>query len=137
VIVDHSLISCAILRATEKQAAVGPEIVVHLQHHLEVAVLLLRDDDAAVAGDVLAADDSAVFDDPLAAGLVLAGGGVAGLGGNGPALEGFAVEDAGEPGVVELLGLGQLGGGRRGNEADGGKQSGGESHWEAPGEGMR
>ena len=72
VIVDHVLIGLALFVAAQKQPAVGHEVVVHFQHDFEVAVGLVGDDDAAVAGDVLAADDRAVFDDPPPAALVLA-----------------------------------------------------------------
>ena len=105
-VVDQVLIGLAFLGAAEEQAAVGPEVVVHLDDDLEVAVLLVGDDDAAVAGHVLAADDGAVLDDPVAAGLVVAGAAVAGLGADVPAVERASVEDRGESGVVKFVTFG-------------------------------
>ena len=61
------------LVGAEEQAAVGTEVVVHLQHDLEIAERFVGEEDAAVAGDVLAAGDGAVLDDPSATGLVAAG----------------------------------------------------------------
>ena len=49
VVVDHRLVALAVVGAAEEQAAVGAVVVLHLQHDLEVAVLLVGDDDAAVA----------------------------------------------------------------------------------------
>src|SRR5579883_2831539 len=67
VVVDHRLIRLALLGAAEEQAAVGAEVVPHLQGDLEVAVGLVGDDDPAVPRPVLAADDRAVLDNPLPA----------------------------------------------------------------------
>src|SRR5262249_7403040 len=103
VVVDHGLVGLALVVAAEEQAAVGTEVVLHLQGHLEVAVLLLGDEDAAVARLVLAADDGPVLDDPAAAAGVLALGTVAGPGADLPALEGLAVEDGDE--ALFLLGV--------------------------------
>src|SRR5262249_27721494 len=74
-----------------------------LQGDLEIAVLLVRDEDAAVAGDVLAADDGAVLRHPAAARLVLARPAVAGLAADVPALEALAVEDRLEAFVAGLF----------------------------------
>src|SRR5207244_3977309 len=89
VVVDHGLVALALFVGAQEQAAVGAEIVLHLQHDFEVRVLLIGDEDAAVAGHVLAADDHAVLDDPAATGLVFAFAAVAGLGADMPALERF------------------------------------------------
>src|SRR5205085_11089026 len=75
----------------------------------ETAVLLLGEDDPAVTGHVLTADDRSVLDDPLTAALVLGGVAVPGLGGHLPTVERFPVEDFDEPVVVELLRFGQIG----------------------------
>lgn len=96
VIVDHGLVGGAVLGAAQEEAAVGAEVVVHLEDDFVVAVFLVGEEDAAVAGNVLAADDGAVLDDPAAAGLVFAGAAVAGLGAGVPAGKGFAVEDGDE-----------------------------------------
>ena len=103
VIVDHVLIGLPLLVAAQEQPAVGHEVVVHLDDDLEVAIGLVGEDDAAVVGNILAADERAVFDHPAAAGLVAAGTAVARLGADVPAVEVLAVEDRDEAGVVELL----------------------------------
>ena len=72
VIIDQVLIGLPFVVAAEEKAAVGPEIVVHFDDDFEVAVLGVGDHDAAVAGNVLAAGDRAVFDDPASARLVAA-----------------------------------------------------------------
>src|SRR5205823_3626451 len=91
---NHGLERLALVVAAQEQPAVGAEVILHLQHDLEVAVVLLvRDDDAPVARDVLAADDGPVLDRPVAARLVLARPAVPALGADVPALERLAVED--------------------------------------------
>ncbi len=45
-VVDHRLPGFAVFRAPKEQAAVGAEIIVHLDDDLEVAKSLVRDDDA-------------------------------------------------------------------------------------------
>ena len=46
--------------AAQEKAAIGAEVVVHFESNFEVGEFLVGDDDAAVAGDVLAADEGAV-----------------------------------------------------------------------------
>src|SRR5262249_4767562 len=93
VIIDHRLIGLPLFIAAQEQAAVGAEVVFHFQDDLEVAVFVIGDDDAAVAGDVLAAVDGAVLDEPFAAGLVLARPAMTSLCADVPALERLAVEN--------------------------------------------
>ena len=96
VVIDHGLPCFAIFGAAEEEAAIGAEIVVHFEGNFEVSVLFISEDDAAVAGDVLGADDGAVLDGPFAAGLVFAGAAVAGFCADVPAFEGGAIEDGSE-----------------------------------------
>jgi hypothetical protein len=102
VVVDHGLVGLAVLGAAKKKAAVWSEVVAHLEHDLEIAEVLVGDDEAAVLGDVLTADDGAVLDAPVAAGLVLACAAVAALGRDVPAFERLAVEK-GDVTVVAFL----------------------------------
>src|SRR5262249_13530822 len=69
VIVDHGLIRLALHVTSQEQPRIRTEVIAHLQAHLEVAILLLSDDDAAVALYVLSAEDGLLFliDVPLAA----------------------------------------------------------------------
>ena len=50
VVIDHRLPRLPVLGAAQKQPAVRPEIVVHFQRHLEVAISLVRDDESAIPG---------------------------------------------------------------------------------------
>ena len=80
----------------------GAEIVVHFQRDFVIAVLFVGQQNAAVAGDVLAADDRAVFDDPSPARFVLAGSAMAGLSVGVPTFERLAVEEWLEAGLLLL-----------------------------------
>lgn len=108
-VVDHGLVGAAVFGAAQEEAAVRAEVVPHLEGDLEVAERLVGEDDAAVAGDVLAAHDGAVLHHPAAGRLVLAGGRVARLRARVPAGEGLAVEE-------RLKAL--VSGGGEGGEAD-------------------
>src|SRR5262249_12907862 len=124
VIVNHGLVRLPLLSAAQEQTAVGPEVVLHLQGHLEVAIRGIGDEKTAVAEDVLAADDGPVLDDPLAARLVLAGGAVARLGAGVPSLGRFPVEDRDEAfvaeGVILLRVLAVIGASGTANSREGG-----------------
>src|SRR5262249_6964252 len=102
---DHRLVRLPLIVAAEEQPAVRTEVVVHLQHHLEVAVLLLGNEDAAVARNVLASDDYAFFDHPSTARFVLARPAVPGLGARLPALQRLAVEVRPDPLVFARIGF--------------------------------
>ena len=52
VVVDHRLVGRPLLGTSQKQAAVRAEIVVHLDHDLEISKLLIGDENAAVARDI-------------------------------------------------------------------------------------
>jgi len=106
VVVDHGLVGRPILRAAQKQTAVRAEIVVHLEDDLKVSKLFIRDENAAVARDILAAGNRAVFDYPSAAGLVFAGTAMAGFGAGVQAVQGLAVEDRDEPILVRFSSVG-------------------------------
>lgn len=94
VVVDHGLPGLAVLGGAEEESTVGAEVVVHFEGDFEVGEGGVAQDEAAVAGDVLAAGDGAVFDDPAAAAGVFARAGVAAGGTDVPTLEGLAVEEA-------------------------------------------
>jgi len=108
VVVDHRLVSRAILGTAQKQAAVRAEIVVHLQDNLEVSKFFIGDKNAAVARDILAAGNSTVFNYPSAAGLMLAGAAVAGFGAGVPTIQCVAVKDGNEPILVRFSGEGPI-----------------------------
>ena len=102
VVVDHRLVGLAVFGAAEEQAAVGAEVVLHLDNNLEVAEVAVGEDDAAVARLVLRADDRAVLHDPAASRCVLARTTVARLGAHVPALKRLAVEEI-DPAVLGRL----------------------------------
>src|SRR5262249_37755721 len=123
--------------AAQEQATVGAEVVLHLQGDLEVAILLVGDEDAAVTGNVLAADDGTLLDDPAPAGLVLALAAVPALGADVPALETFAVENRDETllvgfGLVLVAGGGQAGRAQREACEEHGQENVVSSHGETP-----
>jgi len=92
-IINHGLPRFAVLGAAQKQAAVGPEVVVHFQSHFEIAELLIGDDNAAVAGNILGTEHDTVLDHPATAGLMFARAAVAGFGADMPAAEGATIEN--------------------------------------------
>src|SRR5262245_14562869 len=96
-VVDHRLPSFAVLRAAQKQTAVRSEVVVHLEPDLKIAELFVGNDDAAVAWNILAADNRALVHNPLAAGLIPTRAAVASLAADVPTLKRFAVEDGNKP----------------------------------------
>lgn len=105
VVVDHRLVRLTAFGAPQEQAAVRAEVVLHLEDDFEVPVLLVGQDDPAVARLVLGAGDGAVFDDPAPARAV------ARLAADVPALQRPAVENALEA-VGRGFGVGRLGAGR-------------------------
>lgn len=110
-IINHGLPGFPVLGAPEKESAIRPEIVVHLEGDLKIAKLLVRDDDAAVSWDILATRNCPVFHDPSTTGLVLTCGAMPSLAADMPALEGFAVENGGK--AVLFRRPGRLGGKQR------------------------
>lgn len=116
-IIDHGLPGFAVLGAAQEQAAIRPEIVVHLEDDFEVTKLFVGNDDTAVGWDVLAADDGALFDHPFSAGFILAGAAMAGFAADMPSFEGFAIEDRGKSIGCGFSGMGQP-------EEEGGKYAG-------------
>ena len=106
VVVDHRLVGRPVLGTAQKQAAVRAEIVVRLQDNLEVSELFIGDENAAVARNILAAGNRAVFDHPSAARLMFAGTTMAGFGAGVPAIQSLAVKDGDEPIIVRSSGEG-------------------------------
>jgi len=107
VVIDHGLPRLALLGAAQEQTAVRAEVVFHLQLHLEVRILLVRNDDAAVARSILGTDNRAILDHPFPAGFMVARAAVPRLRADMPARERGAVEDGDETGFVGLRGSGE------------------------------
>jgi hypothetical protein len=95
-VVDHGLPGFAILGAAQKQTAVRSEVVVHFQRDFEIPKWLVGNYNAAIARNILAAHDGAVFDDPPSARLIFTGAAVTGLAADVPTRERLAVEDGNE-----------------------------------------
>lgn len=72
VVVDQALVGPAILGATQKEAAVRAEVIVHLQDHLEVRELLLRQDQSAISWRVLGTDEDRAINPPMTRGRMAA-----------------------------------------------------------------
>src|SRR5438067_11211763 len=100
----------AVLGAPQKEAAVGPEIVVHFESHFEIAELFIGNDDAAVAGDVLRPDHGPALNDPSASGLMFAGAAMAAFGADVPAAKCSSIKDR----IKAVIGCWH--GGRRGQQ---------------------
>ena len=91
--IDESLVTLAVLGAAKEEPAIRAEVVVHLQRDLELGILRVRQDDAAIARYILRASERAVHDLPVATGFIVAGAAMAGLGTDMPAFQGLAIED--------------------------------------------
>ena len=70
-IINHRLPCLAILRAAQKKPAVRPVIIIHLQRHLGVAVLLVRNNNPAIPGNILRPMNRTILHRPLPRGLIL------------------------------------------------------------------
>src|SRR6185437_9019270 len=64
VVVDEDLIGGALLGAAQEDPAVDAEIDPRLEHELDIPETLVADQDAAIAGKILRADDRPVLHPP-------------------------------------------------------------------------
>ena len=105
--IDESLVTLAVLGAAKEESAIRAVVVIHLQRDLELGILRVRQDDAAIARDVLRASERAIHHFPVAARLIFAGAAVAGLCADMPAFQRLAVEDGFEPVIGSVADRGE------------------------------
>ena len=93
VVIDHVLVGLTSFIASQEQATVGTIIVLHFDDYFEIAELSISENDSAVAGNVLATNDRALFQSPATTTRMHAGAAMASLSTDVPALERLAVEN--------------------------------------------